>query len=129
MNGKYKYMIGKIARPINSSENKPKDIAQYVNDWAKWNIIFDSVEGAIWCTMLVHTISHVYSFSNFFMMWKKFKSLYKMTNFLQYNIIPIWLFTKTLEDFQRVDKFANVTKKEAICLKKLEQPIYAAVYI
>lgn len=40
-------MIGKIARPINSSENKPKDIAQYVNDWAKWNIIFDSVEGAI----------------------------------------------------------------------------------
>ena len=119
MNGTWRYMIGEVPQPTKPSESKPEVIAQYDKDLAKWNMICDSLEGAIRCTVTVDPMSHVHGLSNCSLMWKKFQTLYRNTGFLERDAIFIRLSTKTLDDFQGVAEFANAIKKDATRLKEI----------
>ena len=72
INGTWRYMIGEVLQPTKPSESKPKVIAQYNKDLAKWNMICDSLKGAIWCSVIVDPMSHVHGLFNCSLMWKKF---------------------------------------------------------
>lgn len=92
-------MIGEGPQPTKPTESKPEVIAQYDKDLAKWNTISNLLEGAIRCTVTVDSMSHMHGLSNCSLMWKKLQTLYKNTDFLERNVIFIWLSTKTLDDF------------------------------
>lgn len=110
-------MIGEIPQPTKPAENKLEETTQYEKDLAKWNTIWDSLEGANRSTVTVDPMSRLHGLSNCSFMWKKFQLLYRNAGFLKRDAIFIRPSTKTLEDFQRVAEFANAIKKDAKRLK------------